>query len=74
MFQTGDAGLPSSEVMEKQKIIIDQLRDRMDLDIDQFDSLSAEELQWQVDKAVKRVDDEKTFHQLIATFKNVFFS
>lgn len=54
-YETGEGDLPSSELMEKQRVIIESLQSRMDLRIDRLDGLSHDELQRQVDQALKRV-------------------
>lgn len=39
-FQTGDAEeLPTTQVMEKQKLVIDQLTQKLDMDLNNFDKL-----------------------------------
>lgn len=46
----GDSGPPSTIVMEKQRLIIEQLRQRIELDVDGFDSMPPDELQKAVDQ------------------------
>lgn len=55
MLQAGEGELPTNELMEKQRLIIDRLRDRIELDVDGLDRLAPDELQLAVDSAVKRV-------------------
>ena len=35
----GEAELPSSKVMEKQNVIINELKDKLDLNLEHFDHL-----------------------------------
>ena len=46
--------------MQKQRLIIDQLRERIELDVDGLDRLGPDELQRAVDLAVKRVRSSHT--------------
>ncbi|XP_052801154.1 RUN domain-containing protein 1-like [Mya arenaria] len=55
-YETGDIEeLPTSRQMEKQKVVLDQLRNTLDLRIDKLDSLSTEELRQVVDHAVGQI-------------------
>lgn len=55
-YETGEADMPTSHVMEKQKVVIDQLKNKLDLhDFENFDKLSAEELRQAVDKAIGQI-------------------
>lgn len=54
-FETGDIELPTSKTLEKQKVIIDELRTKLDLDLDHFNKLSTEELKMVVDKAIGQI-------------------
>lgn len=55
-YETGEADMPTSRVMEKQKVVIDQLKNKLDLnDFEHFDKLSAEELRQAVDKAIGQI-------------------
>ena len=40
LLQMGDYELPTNLMMEKQKVVIDQLRRKLDLDLDNFNKLS----------------------------------
>ncbi|KAK7491489.1 hypothetical protein BaRGS_00017318 [Batillaria attramentaria] len=51
-YETGTAELPTSKVIEKQKVLLEELRHRLDLNLENFDRLSAEELKEIVDRAV----------------------
>ncbi|KAK3770224.1 hypothetical protein RRG08_064334 [Elysia crispata] len=55
-YETGDAdALPTSKVMEKQKVVLEELKHKLDLNLENFDSLSAEELRQVVDHAVGQI-------------------
>jgi len=55
-YETGDAdALPTSKVMEKQKVVLEELRHKLDLNLENFDSLSADELREIVDNAVGQI-------------------
>jgi predicted transposase YdaD len=54
--QSGHAEeLPTSKVLEKQKLMLEELHGKLDLDLENFDKLSAEELKDIVNKAVGSV-------------------
>ncbi|RXG71283.1 RUN domain-containing protein 1 [Armadillidium vulgare] len=52
-YQTGEAGLPQSILLQKQRVIIDQLKGKLNLKVDDFDKLTIEDLKQVVDQAVK---------------------
>lgn len=55
-YDTGESSvLPSSLLLERQALIIDQLKGKLSLQLDQFDKLSTEELKTQVDNAIREV-------------------
>ncbi|CAG0902849.1 unnamed protein product [Darwinula stevensoni] len=54
-YETGDAGLPQNLLLERQKLVIDELKGHLDLNLEDLDRLSLEELKQQVDKAVGQV-------------------
>ncbi|XP_074660272.1 RUN domain-containing protein 1-like [Tubulanus polymorphus] len=54
-YETGFDQLPTCKVMEKQKVVIDQLKNKLDLDLDNFDRLSTEELRQVVDNAIGQI-------------------
>lgn len=51
-YETGSAELPTSQVMEKQRVVLEELRHKLDLDLENFDKLSIDELREIVDRAV----------------------
>ncbi|KAL7642120.1 UNVERIFIED_CONTAM: hypothetical protein RMT77_006680 [Armadillidium vulgare] len=54
-YQTGEAGLPQSILLQKQRVIIDQLKGKLNLKVDDFDKLTIEDLKQVVDQAVKEL-------------------
>ncbi|KAK2174216.1 hypothetical protein NP493_817g01013 [Ridgeia piscesae] len=54
-YEMGEAELPSSKVMEKQNVIINELKDKLDLNLEHFDHLGSEELRQVVDHAINRI-------------------
>lgn len=54
-YETGNAEVPQSMVFEKQKVIIDELKGKIPLNLDEFHALSPEELRRQVDRAINQV-------------------
>lgn len=55
-YETGDASvLPTNKVMEKQKVVIDELRHKLDLNLEGFDNLSTDQLKQIVDHAVGQI-------------------
>ncbi|KAG1677506.1 RUN domain-containing protein 1 [Nymphon striatum] len=69
-YETGDAGLPQNVVLEKQKIIIDQLKGKLPLDLGGFDKLTSDELRLQVDHAISQlINPAKMKEQLVSQLK-----
>ena len=60
VLQDGTGHLPQTKVMEKQSAIIDELRDKLDIKLDDFDKLSTDELRQTVDSAIGRVSMDVT--------------
>ncbi len=54
-LQEGSIDLPQKAVIEKQSAIIDELREKLDMKLDDFDKLSTDELRTMVDSAIGRV-------------------
>ncbi|CAH1238411.1 RUN domain-containing protein 1-like isoform X2 [Branchiostoma lanceolatum] len=68
-YKEGAIDMPTALMQEKQKVIIDQLTSKMDLDIDGLDKLSTDELRHRVDSAVGEIVNpakvkEQVIHQL----------
>nr|CAG4651723.1 EOG090X03YR [Triops cancriformis] len=69
-YETGDADLPQNVVMERQKIIIDQLKNKLNLDVDELGSLTLEDLRKQVDQAIGQlINPLKVKEQLVVQLK-----
>ncbi|XP_003745877.1 RUN domain-containing protein 1 [Galendromus occidentalis] len=65
-YETGDGGLPSNVLLERQSVIIEQLKDRMALNLEEMEVLTAEELREKVDSAIKEmVNPVKVKEQLV---------
>ncbi|XP_050408880.1 RUN domain-containing protein 1 [Patella vulgata] len=54
-YETGNAELPTTKVIEKQKIVIDELKQKIDLDLHNFDFLSPDDLKQVVDHAIGQI-------------------
>ncbi|XP_076356778.1 RUN domain-containing protein 1-like [Tachypleus tridentatus] len=54
-YETGEAGMPQSMIMERQSVIIEQLKGKLPLDLEKLDNLSPEELRSHVDKAIREL-------------------
>lgn len=55
-YETGDSKcIPSSMLIERQNVIIEQLKGTLALNLDRMDKLSPDELRQQVDQALKNV-------------------
>ncbi|XP_071519900.1 RUN domain-containing protein 1-like isoform X2 [Panulirus ornatus] len=67
VYQTGEGGPPQAEVMEKQRVIIEQLKGKLNLNVDEFDKLTVDDLKVQVDHAIRElVNPLKMKEQLVA--------
>ncbi|KAI1292666.1 RUN domain-containing protein 1 [Halotydeus destructor] len=55
-YETGDLNaIPSSMLLERQTVVIEQLKGKLALNLDEMDKLSPEDLRKQVDKAVRDI-------------------
>lgn len=54
-YESGEAGPPTSRIMEKQKLIIDRLSDKMHINLVIDESSSNDQVQNEVDQAVKKL-------------------
>lgn len=70
-YETGDVTeLPTSKQIEKQKVVLEQLTNTLDLPIDKLDALSTEELRQVVDHAVGQiVNPAKVKEKLVGQLK-----
>lgn len=68
--QSGVLEMPSSVMMEKQKVIIDELKQKIDLPLDDLNKLSNDELKKAVDNAICQiVNPVKIKEQLVSQLK-----
>ncbi|GAB6018509.1 hypothetical protein CHUAL_000207 [Chamberlinius hualienensis] len=70
-FESGEADdIPQSMMIEKQKVIIDELKGKLPLDLDQFHQLSPEQLRKQVERAISQlISPVKMKEQLVSQLK-----
>ncbi|KAK6620145.1 hypothetical protein RUM44_006545 [Polyplax serrata] len=69
-YEMGEAGLPQNVIMEKQKVIIDELKDKLNLNVDDIDHLTLEDIRHQVDSAIGQlVSPLKMKEQLVTQLK-----
>ena len=55
-YETGDSNIiPSSLIMERQNVIIEELKGKLPLELDKLDKMSPEDLRKQIDKAIHDV-------------------
>ena len=53
-YESGQGELPQSVLVEKQKAMIDQLRSRLNINLDDFENLTTEQLKTIVDSSLQR--------------------
>nr|CAG4636907.1 EOG090X03YR [Ceriodaphnia reticulata] len=69
-YETGEAGLPQTLIVERQKIIIDQMKNKLQFNVDDLDKYTVEELRQQVDQAIgELVNPLKMKEQLVTQLK-----
>ncbi|KAL3209296.1 hypothetical protein MRX96_009287 [Rhipicephalus microplus] len=69
-FETGDAGMPSSMLLERQSVIIEHLKERLPLNLDELDLLDPDDLRRKIDQAVREmVNPVKMKEQLVSQLK-----
>ncbi|XP_046683276.1 RUN domain-containing protein 1 [Homalodisca vitripennis] len=69
-YETGEAGLPQSLVLERQKLILDQLKGKLNLNIDHMDQLTIDDLKSHVDNAIGQlINPMKMKEQLVNQLK-----
>ncbi len=54
-YQSGGVEIPSNVVLQKQRVIIDELKEKINLPLDNLNKLSNEELKIAVDSAISQV-------------------
>ncbi|XP_054707861.1 RUN domain-containing protein 1-like [Uloborus diversus] len=69
-YETGEAGMPQSMLLERQSVIIEQLKGKLLLNLDELEKLSPDELRSHVDSAIKElVNPAKMKEQLVCQLK-----
>ncbi|KAL6266939.1 hypothetical protein P5V15_000024 [Pogonomyrmex californicus] len=69
-YETGDADLPQSIILERQNIIISHLKEKLNFNVDDLCKLPADDLRWQVDYAISQiVSPLKMKEQLVSQLK-----
>jgi hypothetical protein len=69
-YETGEAGLPQSVLLERHKLVVDQLRDILNLNMDELEKLSDEDIKLQVNQAISEfVSPLKMKEQLVSQLK-----
>ncbi|XP_071955918.1 RUN domain-containing protein 1-like isoform X2 [Antedon mediterranea] len=69
-YEEGSGEIPQRKLMDKQGVIIDQLKDKLELPIEDLDNLSLDDLRKMVDQAVGRiVNPAKVKEQVIGQLK-----
>ncbi|XP_029038311.1 RUN domain-containing protein 1 [Osmia bicornis bicornis] len=69
-YETGDAELPQSMILERQNIIINHLKEKLNFDVDDLCKLPVDDLRWQVDYAISQiVSPLKMKEQLVSQLK-----
>ncbi|XP_076670950.1 RUN domain-containing protein 1 isoform X2 [Andrena cerasifolii] len=69
-YETGDADLPQSMMLERQNIIISHLKEKLNFNVDDLCKLPVDDLRWQVDYAISQiVSPLKMKEQLVSQLK-----
>ncbi|KAL7294372.1 hypothetical protein TKK_0012379 [Trichogramma kaykai] len=69
-YETGDADLPQSIILERQNLIINHLKEKLNFNVEDLAKLSGDDLKWQVDFAINQiVSPLKMKEQLITQLK-----
>ncbi|KAL1140179.1 hypothetical protein AAG570_000111 [Ranatra chinensis] len=69
-YEVGDAGLPQNVLIERQKVIIDQLKGQLNLNVDDIDKMPVDELKRYVDNAVGQlINPLRMKEQLVVQLK-----
>ncbi|CAK9814741.1 RUN domain-containing protein 1 [Anthophora plagiata] len=69
-YETGDADLPQSMILERQSIIINHLKEKLNFNVDDLCKLPVDDLRWQVDYAISQiVSPLKMKEQLVSQLK-----
>ncbi|KZC06911.1 PREDICTED: RUN domain-containing protein 1 [Dufourea novaeangliae] len=69
-YETGEAELPQSMILERQNIIINHLKEKLNFNVDDLCKLPIDDLRWQVDYAISQiVSPLKMKEQLVTQLK-----
>lgn len=69
-YETGEAGLPSSMLLERQSVVIEHLKEKLPLNLDELDSLDPDDLRRHIDRAIREmVNPVKMKEQLVCQLK-----
>ncbi|XP_066583721.1 RUN domain-containing protein 1 isoform X1 [Prorops nasuta] len=69
-YETGSADLPQSVILERQNIIINHLKEKLNFNIDDLCKLPTDDLKWQMDYAISQiVSPLKMKEQLVIQLK-----
>ncbi|XP_050579911.1 RUN domain-containing protein 1 [Bombus affinis] len=69
-YETGNADLPQSMILERQSIIINHLKEKLNFNVDDLCKLPVDDLRWQVDYAISQiVSPLKMKEQLVSQLK-----
>ncbi|KOX73287.1 RUN domain-containing protein 1 [Melipona quadrifasciata] len=69
-YETGNADLPQSMILERQNIIINHIKEKLNFNVDDLCKLPVDDLRWQVDYAISQiVSPLKMKEQLVSQLK-----
>lgn len=69
-WESGEGSLPQNIVLEKQKVILDQLKSKLNFNLDEIDKMSVDELKAYVDHTVSQIISPlKMKEQLVSQLK-----
>lgn len=69
-YETGEAGLPQSVLLERQKLLIDELKGKLNLNVGDITALSPDDLKKEVEEAVGQlINPLKVKEQLVNQLK-----
>jgi len=54
-YESGEGSMPSNVLLERQRVVMEQLKARLNLNVDNIDKLTEDELKAQVDSAVGQI-------------------
>uniref|UniRef100_A0A1B6CCB7 RUN domain-containing protein n=1 Tax=Clastoptera arizonana TaxID=38151 RepID=A0A1B6CCB7_9HEMI len=69
-YETGEAGLPQNLVIERQRLVLDQIKGKLNLNIEHIDKLTVDDLKAHVDNAIGQlINPMKMKDQLVLQLK-----